>query len=107
MLQYVMLYGVEFYTDGVDIRPVEMTMGLVDIVLENHWREGDFYYVQGGPFTDSSQIFVNEDGINTLRMADGALLVEGKEIQVGDIITVCQVSGNGTVLATSNSVEIG
>ncbi len=106
LLQYDMLYGEEFYADGVEIRPVQMTMGLLPPTLEGDWQEDGHCYFQGEELTASSQIYVNEHPVDTLLMADGTLQVEAKELEPGDSVIVCQVSENGTVLAVSNSLNI-
>lgn len=106
LLQYDMLYGEGFCADGVEIRPVQMTMGLLPPTIEDCWLEGDYYYFSGSQFTASSQIFVNEHPVDTLLMADGSLQVEANELELGDNATACQVSENGTVLATSNEIVI-
>ncbi len=106
LLQYDMLYGEEFYADGIAPQPVQMTMGLLELTLEEYWLEGDDCYFRGSEFTDSSQIFVDDDPVDTLLMADGTLQVEAKDMRQGDTITVRQVSKNGTELAISNGIEI-
>lgn len=106
LLQYDMLYGEEFYADGTAPEATEMIMGILEITLEAYWLEGEYYYIQGQQFTTSSQVFVNDDGVDTLLVADGTLQVEGKELEPGDTITVRQVTTNSTELACSNAMTI-
>lgn len=106
LLQYDMLYGEEYYADGEEILPTQMTMGLLDIVVEDAQLEGDVCYLQGAGFTPYSQVFVGDDGVDTLLMDDGTLQVATSELQEGGVITVRQVADNGTELATSNQITL-
>lgn len=106
LLQYDMLYGEEYYADGVEIRPASMEMGILDIVLEDCWTDGTYYYFSGREFTASSQIFVEDDGVDTEILPDGTLQVAVKELQPGDWVTVRQVTDSGVELAVSNGIEM-
>ncbi len=100
VLEYDMLYGdMLAYGDDHEYVSPDMEMGIREIKVTGVNFVNDAYYVIGENFTESSKIYVNGRGKNTLYISPTVMILDGYVPQDGDCITVRQV--------TNDFVELG
>lgn len=100
VLEYDMLYGdMLSYGEGHEYVSPDMKMGIRDISITGLSFVGDRYYILGENFTESSRIYVNGKGKDTLYVSPTVIILEGYEPEEGDQISVRQV--------TNDFVELG
>lgn len=93
-LGYDTLYGSAVgYGDPFPFEKREMRLGLEPISITAVSLTADkAFLVTGENFTPSSQVFLNGKRVNTQFHSENSLYVEGKRLNVGDEISVFQIS---------------
>ncbi|MGI6205484.1 MAG: LTA synthase family protein [Anaerovoracaceae bacterium] len=103
-LQYDMLYGESYATNGVKYEKTDMTFGIDDITIDGLSVVGDKLYVTGQNFTEASKIFINGTQVSTEFLNSGRISCDyGKEIQDGDTVEVIQMSSKKTQLSSAGT----
>lgn len=106
MLEHDMLYGEKEVYNGVNpYSPTDMKMGVEDISINSVYVIENSLFVIGDNFTKWSNIFVNGKKQNTKFINNKLLISETIDAKAGDLITVTQISEDGTVLGTSMEYE--
>ncbi|MCI8612039.1 MAG: sulfatase-like hydrolase/transferase [Clostridiales bacterium] len=103
MLQYDMLYGDMLAYGGIEYTPTDMHMGYREIQIQNIVYIEGRHYIVGENFTKSSVVYVNERSKNTTFISDTVLLLNDQKLEVGDQITVRQITGDFIELGASKS----
>lgn len=84
-LQYDMLYGEKYIYDGVNPwEPIDMRMGVKDIVVEGIVKIGDKYYIRGKNFTEYSKINLDGEILDTTYLGP-TLLALKDEVDEDDV----------------------
>ncbi|MBQ2729520.1 MAG: LTA synthase family protein [Clostridia bacterium] len=100
VLEYDMLYGgMHSYGEGHEYVSPDMQMGIREIKVTGVSFVGDSYYILGENFTESSKIYVNGKGKDTLYISPTVIILEGYVPVDGDSISVKQI--------TNDFVELG
>lgn len=105
ILQYDLLYG-EGYAYGEEgfHEPKEMTMGIIDQVIEKVVQIEDKVYIFGENFTTQSKVFVNDEFYSTGYINDHLIRVKELVLKDGDEVAVKQLAPNKRVLSEEMSV---
>ena len=97
-LQYDMLYGESYIFGGKNpYKKKKMVMGIDPISIRSVRKtSGEFYYVYGWNFTQSSKVFVNGEVYPTYYLDSNKLLVNELVITEDSFIKVGQLSNSGS-----------
>lgn len=97
-LQYDMLYGESYIFGGKNpYKKKKMVMGVDPISIRSIKKtSGEFYYVYGWNFTQSSKVFVNGEVYPTYYLDSNKLLVNELVIDEDSFIKVGQLSNSGS-----------
>ncbi len=106
MLEHDMLYGEKEAYSGVNpYTPTDMKYGVDDISIKSASVMENSLYVIGSNFTKWSNIYVNGNKQNTKFVNNILLTTDSNDLKPGDIITVCLIADDGTLLETSAEYE--
>lgn len=95
VLEYDMLYGdMLSYGEGCEYISPDMKLGIREIKITGISFVGESYYVLGENFTESSKVYVNGKGKDTLYISPSVIVLEGYVPESGDTVTVKQVTGD-------------
>ncbi len=94
MLGYDTLYGnAVAYGEDFPFERRDMRLGIDEITVTSLSFTSDReFFVIGENFTESSYVFVNNRRVDTVFTSENSLYVEGKIPQIGDEISVVQIS---------------
>lgn len=103
LLQYDMLYGKRYlYEQTNPFLRTEIKMGIDDIIVTSVLQDQELVFVQGENFTEYSAIYVNGDIVESKYLDENTIQIADYKMENEDVITVCQIGNNQTVLSTSN-----
>lgn len=104
-LQYDSLYGESYATDGEIFETTDMQIGVgeIEFTVES---DDDYYYILGEDLTEDSYVYVNDKIVNDITFESGKITVEKEHIQIGDTITINQLSHDGEILYTTEEYVI-
>ena len=107
ILEYDMLYGKKYVYEGLELKEDDqMIMGLHPIVIKDARVKQENLFVYGENFTSASVVFQNEEKMaDTIFVNPDLLIVPGLIPEDGTLLTVCQLSGEGFVLGTTQAYE--
>lgn len=105
ILQYDLLYG-EGYGYGEEgfHEPAEMTMGIIDQVIEKVVQIQDKVYIFGENFTTQSKVFVNGEFYSTGYINDHLIRVKDLVLTDKDEVSIKQLAPNKRVLSEEMSI---
>lgn len=104
LLQYDMLYGDKNVYGGVNpFIEKEMTMGIIPIFIKDVQNRGEAIIVSGQNFTLWSEVFINNEQVDTVFLDSQTLLVPHANVLPNITINVSQVSENSKVLSQTDS----
>ena len=94
LLGYDTLYGDALaYGDPFPFTRREMRLGLEPITVASVQTASEKeFFVTGENFTESSHVFINGRRAETLFLSENSLYVEGERLELGDTVTVVQIS---------------
>ncbi len=105
LLQYDILYGEQYVYGGEENTPVSeghMQMGILDVTLTGITPQLDgTYSLYGENFTQSSQVFVNEEKIDSEFLNNTRMELLEETLEEGDIIVVSQVGSSNRIFRSS------
>lgn len=84
--------GKNFYNGKLPFKATDIKLGVIDITITNVYVFGDYIYVKGTGFTQSSQIFVNGSHESTEFIDDNTLILSGIKLEDGDKVQVSQIA---------------
>lgn len=103
-LQYDMLYGKSYATNGVKYEKDDMKFGIDPITISGVSVVGNKVYVTGQNFTEASKIFLNGTQVHTEYLSSGRISCSlGNKISDGDTIEVIQMSSKKTQLSSAGT----
>lgn len=103
LLQYDMLYGDMNVFDGINpYEPTAMTFGVQPILVSGVEVTGEMVQVLGTGFTESSQIFINDQMVESYFINGNTLMIPLENFIGVERLHVGQVSDLSIVLSTSN-----
>lgn len=106
LIQYDMLYGDCNVFGGINpYVKKEMTMGIEKIQIKKCIQIGETIFIKGSNFTKWSEVYVNDDAVDTLFVNESTLIIASENIETMENIYVAQVSDKGKLLSKSNSVS--
>lgn len=108
VLEYDMLYGENLHADdAIPYPPADMQIGIREISLQNATLHGDLLIAKGTNFTRHSVLCANAHALTT-QYIDAETLIATLTLlsnaEADDMITVAQISTDGTELGHSNPV---
>jgi len=104
VLEYDMLYGMmHSYGEGHEYTSHDMKLGIREISVNGVSFVNGSYYVLGENFTQSSVVCVNGREKDTFYVSPDVVILSGYEPEVGDMITVRQVTGDFVVLSETEA----
>lgn len=107
MLEHDMLYGEKVVYNGVNpYEPTQLKMGIDDISIHTISVIEDSAYIIGNNFTKWSHVYLNGKKCSTKFSDKNILIAENVEMKSGDIITICQISDDKTILSVSEEYVI-
>ena len=104
LLGYDTLYGDTLaYGSPFPFQKIAMRLGIDEITVTalTSANQKDFF-VTGENFTESSHVFVNGHRVKTNFISENSLYIEGEKLEIGDEITVVQISTDLRRLSESN-----
>lgn len=108
LLQYDMLYGDCNVFDGINpYIKKEMTMGIEKIKIKECIQSEEAIFIKGSNFTKWSEVYVNNDAVDTLFIDQSTLIIASENIENienMENLYVAQVSDKGKVLSKSDSI---
>lgn len=105
-LQYDILYGKRYCYDGEDAYPatdIEMGVQDVDISSVKLGFDGNRVFINGTNFTRWSEVYVNDEPVDTAYINNHMLAIQADLVQDGDTIVVNQMGSSNTIFRSSNS----
>ena len=88
-LQYDMLYGEQYVYNGeVPFERTKIQMGIEKIKVLEITNNFNDIYITGENFTESCQVFLNNESVDTIYVNDKTLKLEDKSLQFEDIIEI-------------------
>lgn len=100
-LEYDMLYGDQVIFDGENpYKATDLVMGTVPVEIDSVRQLGTALYVQGEQFTRWSQVVINGEAYDTVRLSEYALLVRDYILEDGDEICVQQATSRKVYCTT-------
>lgn len=118
MLSYDMLYGQNYCYNGVAFQPTQIKLGIDEITVDGieyqvaskaeEYGAADkiYLYIHGENFTKYSDVFINGEKISTKFIDNNTLRVKATQLNVGDIITVCQLDKDRYVLSETKPYRV-
>jgi len=104
LLQYDMLYGDKNVYDGINpFKEKDMKMGVEPIIISDVKDKGEAIIVSGQNFTMWSEVFINNEQVDTLFLDNQTLLVPYANLTSNVNITVSQLTDNNKSLSSSES----
>lgn len=105
ILQYDLLYG-EGYGYGEEGKhaPVEMTMGIIDQLIDKVQQVQNSVYVFGENFTTQSKVYINGEFYSTGFVNEHLIRVKDVTLEDGDEVQVKQLAPNKRILSEEMSV---
>ena len=107
MLEYDLLYAKDQDRINQPSSASHMTMGLDDISVSSAVLYGDLLIVRGDHFTKHSVVFSNGNELSTHYIDENMLIATFPLLsaaEAGDLISVGQVSSDGTILSQTDSI---
>lgn len=108
VLEYDMLYGDQLQSEVDTPYPAtSMRMGVKDITVTEATIHGDLMIVHGENFTKHSTVYTNDRALTTQYIDENTLIATFtllSKAEADDMITIAQVSAEGTVLGHSNQI---
>ena len=107
MLEYDLLYAKDQDRIYQPSSASHMTMGLDDISVSSAILYGDLLIVRGDHFTKHSVVFSNGNELSTHYIDENMLIATFPLLsaaEAGDLISVGQVSSDGTILSQTDSI---
>lgn len=105
ILQYDLLYGQGYaYGEEGFHEPKEMTMGIIDQVIEKVVQIEDKVYIFGENFTTQSKVFINDEFYSTGYINDHLIRVKDLILEDGDEVQIKQLAPNKRVLSEEMSI---
>ena len=102
LLQYDMLYGdLNVYNGSSPYQPTSMTMGSGPIRITDVIEKGDIYFIKGENFSNWSEIYVDDDAIETFYIDPQTLIVDKNNLDIYSNFYVAQVTDKNKVLSIS------
>lgn len=97
-LMYDMLYGEQYVYGGqFPYEKKKLKMGLNQIYFTGiHQVSEESYYIKGGNFTQSCKVEVNGEVVETTYLDPNTLLVQGIQLQEGDMVNAAVQSNSST-----------
>ncbi len=111
LLQYDVLYGTQYVYGGVENTLAiksDMQMGVLKVSISEVTLQADgTYYLHGENFTKCSAVFVNDKEVDATFQNNKLLVLEGVELNEGDLIQVKQISDSAEkeVMAETETYE--
>lgn len=103
-LQYDMLYGESYATDGVRYPKADMKFGIDPITVSGMSNYGTRLYVTGENFTQASKIFINGRQVKTEFLSSGMISCAGGDsLGDGDTIEIIQMSSKKLQLSSAGT----
>ena len=108
LVGYDMLYGDRFaFGDEFPYLTRDMRIGLDDIFITDVTAAEDGrYFISGQGFTESSSIFVNGRKVDTAYVSQNLLYTDIESLDIGDLVTVVQISVDLQKLSTTEEYVI-
>lgn len=102
-LQYDMLYGEKYIYGGeLPVAPVDLKMGVKQILITNVSCLNNSVYITGQNFTKASKVYINDEEQDTTMIDSNTLRVDDFNLVMGDVIKVRQINSTYGSLSTSN-----
>lgn len=105
-LQYDMLYGEHYvYNRKVPYKRTAIQMGIEKISILEVTPKNEDVYIIGENFTESFNVFVNDEKVETTYIDDKTLMLEDMSLQHGDKIMIKVQSESGYTLSKTDEFE--
>lgn len=105
ILQYDLLYGEGYgYGEEGKHEPKEMTMGIIDQVIDKVQQIQDKVYIFGENFTTQSKVYVNGEFYSTGFVNEHLIRVKDLTLEDGDEVQIKQLAPNKRILSEEMSV---
>lgn len=95
-----------FAEEGIRLVPSPLLFGHREISISRVTGIDGNLTVEGKNFTESSKIVIDGMVFEATRYENGKLILDGRQVKDGSRIAVAQVADDGSVLGTTDSVEI-